>query len=139
MSSQNRSSRIDGLAIFAGATFALGLATIVALDRVGAPDGLVRATGPILVLVGLVVFGLGARNADLASFLAARRRVPPLYGGLSLVAVVAGMALSLYPGLYPNLAGSSDPPLLGVLAGIALGATAYTPLLRRLAQPRSPM
>jgi len=131
MPSQHRSSRIDGLAIFAGATFALGLATIVALGRVGAPDGLVRATGPLLVLVGVAVFGLGARNADLASFLAARRRVPPLYGGLSLVAVAAGMALCLYPGLYPNLARPSDPPFMGVLAGIALGATAYAPLMRR--------
>ena len=52
MSSQSRSSRIDGLAIFAAAVFAVCLATILTLDRVGAPGGLVRAIGPVLALIG---------------------------------------------------------------------------------------
>jgi hypothetical protein len=124
---QSRSSRIDGLAIFAAATFALGLATIIALDRVGAPGGLVRATGPIFTLVAVTLVGLGARNADLASFMAAGRRVSPFYSALGVVGIAAGTAICLYPGL----ASSSDPPLLGVLAGIALGATVSGPLLRR--------
>ena len=127
MSPQNSLSRINGLAIFAGATFALGVATIAALDRVGAPDGLVRAMGPILALLSLAVFGLGARNADLASFIAARRSVPPFYGALGLAAIVAGIVLCLDP----DLASSSDPPLLGLAAGIALGATGFGSLLRR--------
>ena len=124
---QSRSSRIDGLAIFAAATFALGLATIIALDRVGAPGGLVRATGPIFTLVAVTLVGLGARNADLASFIAAGRLVSPFYSALGIVAIAAGIAICLYPGL----ASSSDPPLLGVFAGIALGATVFGPLLRR--------
>ena len=124
---QSRSSRIDGLAIFAAATFALGLATIAALDRVGAPGGLVRAAGLIFTLVAVTLVGLGARNADLASFMAAGRLVSPFYGALSIVAIAAGIAICLYPGL----ASSSDPPLLGVFAGIALGATVFGPLLRR--------
>jgi hypothetical protein len=124
---QSRSSRIDGLAIFAAATFALGLATIIALDRVGAPGGLVRATGPTFTLVAVTLVGLGARNADLASFMAAGRLVSPFYGALGAVGLVAGIAICLYPGL----ASSSDPPLLGVFAGIALGATVFGPLLRR--------
>ena len=127
MSPQNSHARINGLAIFAAATFALGVATIAALDRVGAPAGLVRAAGPILALLTLAVVGLGARSASLASYLAARRSVPPVYGALGLAAVAAGIALSLDPGL----SSSSDPPPLGVAAGIALGAAAFGPLLRR--------
>ena len=86
---QSRSSRIDGLAIFAASAFALGLATIVTLDRVGARGGLVRAIGPVLALIGVTVFGLGARNVELGSFLAAGRRVQPFYGGLCGVAIAA--------------------------------------------------
>ena len=127
MSLQSRSSRIDGLAIFAAAAFALGLMTILTLDRIGAPGGLVRAIGPVLSLVGVTVFGLGARNADIGSFLAAGRRVQPFYGGLCALAVAAGVALCLYP----DLASLSDPPLLGVLIGLAMGATVFGPLLRR--------
>ena len=124
---QSRSSRIDGLAIFAAATFALGLATIMALDRVVAPEGLIRAAGPIFTLVAATLIGLGARNADLASFMAAGRLISPFYGALSIVGLAAGFAICLYPGL----AFSSDPPLPGVFAGIALGATVSGPLLRR--------
>src|SRR6516225_12356048 len=124
---QSRSSRIDGLAIFAAATFALGLATIMALDRVVAPEGLIRAAGPIFTLAAATLIGLGARNADLASFMAAGRLISPFYGALSIVGLAAGFAICLYPGL----AFSSDPPLPGVLAGIALGATVSGPLLRR--------
>ena len=124
---QSRSSRIDGLAIFAAATFALGLATIAALDRAGAPDGLVRASGPVLALLGVTLFGLGARNADLASFMAARRLVSPFYGALSVVAIAAGLVVCLHP----DFDSLSDPPLPGLLAGIALGATVFGPLLRR--------
>ncbi len=82
MSPQTRSRRIDGSAIFAATAFAAGLATIIALDRVGAPAGLVQAGGSILALFGLVVFGLGSRNADLASFMAAGRGLAPIYGAL---------------------------------------------------------
>ncbi len=127
MSLQSRSSGIDGLAIFASSAFALGLAAIVTLDRIGAPGGLVRAIGPVLALIGVTVFGLGARNADLGSFLAAGRRVQPFYGGLCGVAIAAGIALCLYP----DLASPADPPLLGVAIGWALGAIVFAPLLRR--------
>ncbi len=127
MSPQTSHSRINGLAIFAAATFALGVAAIAALDRVGAPDRLIRALGPILALLSLPVVGLSARSADLASYLAARRGVPPFYGGLGLAAVAAGIALCLDP----RLSSPVDPPLLAVAAGIVLGATAFGPLVRR--------
>jgi hypothetical protein len=126
MSQQSQSSRIDGLALFAGATFALGLGTMIALDRVGVPGALVKAMGPVLALVGLTVFGVGSRTAGLASFMAAKRRVRPFYGGLGVVAVTAGIAFCLYP----ELSSLSDPPALGVLAGAALGSVVYGPLVR---------
>ena len=126
MSPQTRSRRIDGSAIFAATAFAAGLATIIALDRVGAPAGLVQAGGSILALFGLVVFGLGSRNADLASFMAAGRGLAPIYGALGTTAVAAGLALCLRPDLTP-----SDPPVLGLAIGLALGTLVYAPLLRR--------
>ena len=46
-SSTNR-ERIDGLALFSATAFGLGLGVIGALERVGAPDGLVAALGPLL-------------------------------------------------------------------------------------------
>ncbi len=126
MTSRDSLRRINGLAVAAAVLFAAGVATALVLDRIGLPAGLVRAIGPVLTLIGLAVFGLGARNADLAAFLAARRSAPAFYGGLALAAVAAGMALCLYPGL-----GSfSDPPPLGVAAGAALGAIVFGPLVR---------
>ena len=115
------------MAIFAAVLFAVGLATLLVLGRIGVTDRLVRAIGPILTLLGLIVFGFGARNADLASFVAARRNAPPFYGGLALAALAAGIALCLDPGL----TSFSDPPPLGAAAGMALGSIAIGPLLRR--------
>jgi hypothetical protein len=120
-------SRIGGLTIFAFATFAVAIVAIVALDRVGAPGGLVRALGPIFVLLGATIIGVVARNADLGSFLAANRSIRPIYGGLNLTAVAAGLALCLNPGLTTP----ANPPWLGVLAGITIGAAGFGPLLRR--------
>ena len=68
--------RIDGLALFAAAAFALGLGLIGALDRVGAPAGFVQALGPLLVILGLATIGLSTRSANLTDFLAARRLTP---------------------------------------------------------------
>jgi len=101
--------------------------TIAALGRVGAPDGLVRALGPMVVLFGVAIVGLGARNADLPTFMAARRRLPALYGALNVAAVAAGIAFCL--GLQST--SGADPPWLGVFAGIGLGVVGYGPLLRR--------
>src|SRR5271166_2340535 len=127
MSWKSRPSRIHGLALFAGAMFAIGLATIVALERVGAPGGFVRAIGPVLALVGISIIGVGARNANLASFIAAGRQVPSFYGGLSTVAFAAGVAICLYP----DVKSPFEPPLLGFFVGAALGMIAYGPFFRR--------
>jgi cation/acetate symporter len=118
---------INGFAAFAAAAFAIGLALLLALERVGAPDAVVQSVGPVLALAGLLVIGVGAHNSDLRSFLAARRAVPPLYGALGLAAVAAGVALCLDPSFVLQ----SDPPLIGVFGGVALAALVYGPLLRR--------
>ncbi len=123
----SRSSRTDGLAIFAVAAFGLAVATTLALDRVGAPDGLVRGAAPVLVLVGFATIGMGAHNADLASFLAARRGLHPFYGALTVAAAAAGMTLSLDPGF----GRSPNPPFLAWGAGVVLAAAGLAPLVRR--------
>jgi hypothetical protein len=127
MTSRDSLKRINALAVAAAVLFAVAVATILVLDRIGVSDRLVRAIGPILTLLGVALFGLGARNADLASFLAARREAPPFYGALSFAAVVAGMTFCFYP----DLASFADPAPLGVAAGAALGAIGFGPLLRK--------
>jgi len=126
MTSLARSSRTDGLAIFATAAFCVGLATVVALARVGAPDGLVRSIGPILALAGSVIIGVAAHNAELAAFLAARRALRPFYGALNVAAVGAGIALCLDP----DLALAADPTWFGVAAGLPVAVIGFQPLLR---------
>src|SRR5271167_476873 len=95
MSSEPHSNRIAGLAAFAAATFAVCVFAIAALDRVGAPERLIRALGPILALVALVVFGLGGGATTLARFVAGGRRAPPSYAALAAAAVTTGVALCL--------------------------------------------
>ena len=127
MSPKDSLRRINALAIPAAVLFAAGAATVLVLDRIGAPDRLVRTIAPILTLIGLALVGLGARSADIASFLAAKRSALPFYGGLGLAATATGMALCLYPGH----ASPADPPLLGMALGVALGAIVFAPLIRR--------
>src|SRR5271157_5841444 len=121
--SQNSHGPTSGLAVFVAATFAVAVATIAALYRVGVPDIIVQGLGPILALFSLAV--VGARSADLASFLAARRGVPVIYGALGLPAVVAGIVLCLDNDLAAPFDASA------IVAGVALGAIGYGPLIRR--------
>src|SRR5574337_671720 len=126
MTAESRSSRTDGLALFATAVFGLGVATTVALARVGAPDGLVLAVGPVLTLAGSLVVGVGAQTAELASFLVARRALRPVYGALNVAAVSAGLALCLDP----DLALASDPAWFGVAAGLPIAVMGFQPVIR---------
>src|SRR5271157_4067018 len=123
--SQNSHGPTSGLAVFVAATFAVAVATIAALYRVGVPDIIVQGLEPILALFSLAVVGAGARSADLASFLAARRGVPVIYGALGLPAVVAGIVLCLDNDLAAPFDASA------IVAGVALGAIGYGPLIRR--------
>ncbi|HEY1941619.1 MAG TPA: hypothetical protein VGH40_05790 [Roseiarcus sp.] len=118
--------RIDGLAAFAAAAFLTGMGLVAALARVGAPDHLVEALGPLIALVGLLVIGALTRTARLADFLAARRAMPPLYGGLAFAATAAGSVLAL--------AGEPGRPMpvpgAFVALGLVIAALIVGPLLR---------
>ncbi|MBV8473973.1 MAG: hypothetical protein JO234_11190, partial [Hyphomicrobiales bacterium] len=118
--------RIDGLATFAAAAFLTGLGLVATLARIGAPDRLVEALGPLIALVGLIIIGALTRTARLADFLAARRAIPPLYGGLAFAATAAGVLLALEgsPGGHLPLPGHA------VALGLAIAALIVSPLLR---------
>jgi cation/acetate symporter len=118
--------RIDGLASFAAVAFLTAIGLVAALARVGAPDRLVEILGPLVALIGLLVIGAVNRTARLADFLAARRAVPPIYGGLAFAATAAGLALTLGPESSAALA-----PWPAAALGLAGAALVIGPLLRR--------
>jgi hypothetical protein len=118
--------RIDGLATFAAAAFLTALGLVAALARVGAPDTVVAALGPLIAVFGLLVIGLVNRTARLGDFLAARRAVPPFYAGMALAATAAGFALA-----FGNDAASAFAPWPAAAAGLVGAALIVGPLLRR--------
>ena len=124
--SQHERDRIDGLATFSAAAFLTGMGLVAALARVGAPDRLVEALGPLIALFGLAVIGALTRSSRLADFLAARRAIPAVYGGLAFAATAAGLVLTLQTG--PG--GRSPLPGVDVALGLALAALIVGPLVR---------
>jgi Na+(H+)/acetate symporter ActP len=117
-------ARIDGRAAFAGAAYLIGVGLIFLLERVGAPDGLVRALGPLFALAGVALLGLLTRSTRVPAFFAADRAIPAPYGGLAFAASAAGLVLCLGP------PGDSPLPLAGVALGLVVGALAVGPLQR---------
>lgn len=113
-------------AAFAAAAFAFVVVAIFALERVGAPDPLVAALGPLAGLVGVAGLGVLTRAKTLLDFLVARRAVPPFYAGLALAAPVGGFALAF--------AGSAEDasrlPWRGVVLGIVFAALVGAPRWR---------
>ena len=118
--------RIDGLAIFVSAAFLTALGLVAALGRVGAPDRVVAALGPLIAVMGLVTIGLVNRTARLADFLAARRAIPRLYAGLALAATATGLALA-----FGGHAADALTPWPAAAAGLVGAALIVGPLLRR--------
>jgi Na+/proline symporter len=115
-------------AAFAAAAFAFVVVAIFALERVGAPDPLVVALGPLAGLIGIAGLGVLTRARTLLDFLVARRAVPPLYAGLALAAPIGGLALSL-AGAEPD---ASRLPWRGVVAGVVFAALIGAPRWRGL-------
>ena len=115
-----------GLAIFAAAAFLLGVGLIAVLERVGAPDGLVQALGPLLALFELGVIGVMTRAPTLLDFLAARRSAPTLYGALAFAATAAGIGIVMASAS----AGASPMPWRGVAVGLAIAALIVAPGVR---------
>jgi Na+/proline symporter len=118
--------RIDGLAVFAAVAFLGGVGVIAALERVGAPDGLVEALGPLIALAGLAVIGFSQRAASLVDFLTARRSVPAFYLGLGFAAIVGGIVLTLASGAQA----ARELPWLPIAAGTGLVGLVVGPALR---------
>ena len=118
--------RIDGLATFVAAAFLTALGLVAALARVGAPDRVVIALGPLVAVLGLVTLGLVNRTTRLGDFLAARRAVPPFYGGMALAATAAGLALAI-----GGEAADAFAPWPAAAAGLVCAALIFGPLLRR--------
>ena len=118
--------RIDGLATFAAAAFLTALGLVAALARVGAPDRVVAALGPLVAVLGLAVLGVVNRTARLGDFLAARRVIPPFYGGMALAVTAAGLALA-----FGGEAASAFAPWPAAAAGLVCAALIVGPLLRR--------
>jgi cation/acetate symporter len=118
--------RIDGLATFVAAAFVTALGLVAALARVGAPDRVVAALGPLVTVMGLVTLGLVNRTARLGDFLAARRAVPPFYSGMALAATAAGLALA-----FGGEAVDVFAPWPAAAAGLVGAALIVGPLLRR--------
>jgi Na+/proline symporter len=113
-------------AAFAVAAFAFVFAAIFALERVGAPDALVAALGPLAGLFGIAGLGVMTRAKTLLDFLVARRAVPPLYAGLALAAPIGGFALAF-------AGAEEDPsrlPWRGAIAGVVIAALFVAPRWR---------
>jgi hypothetical protein len=119
-------AKIDGRALFAGAAYLIGIGLIFLLARVGAPDGLVRALGPLFALAGLALLGLLTRSTRAPAFFVADRAVPAPYAGLALAGIAAGLVVGLDP------AHGSPLPLAGVAIGLAVGGLAVGPALRAM-------
>jgi hypothetical protein len=118
---------INGRAVFCGAAFLTGIGLIVIAERVGAPEALVRSLGGLFALPGLALIGFLARSTNVAQFFAADRAVPKPYGGFSFAGIAGGLALCLLS----NGAAQSPLPLAGVALGLAIGALALGPEVRR--------
>ncbi len=112
--------------LFAAALLGLGFAAMFALERVGAPDALVVALGPLLGLVGLMAVGALTRARTLLDFLSARRAAPAALAGLALAATVGGFALG-----FAATDEGGEAPWRGFGVGVAVAALLVAPRWRR--------
>jgi cation/acetate symporter len=119
--------RIDGRAIFSAAAYLISVGVIFLLERIGAPDGLVRVLGPILALGALVLIGALLRTTRVAAFYAADRAGSPLYGGAAFAAIAAGLMASASQGAQ----GLATPTFAALAVGFLLAALVVGPLARQ--------
>ncbi|MDB5569184.1 MAG: symporter-like protein [Hyphomicrobiales bacterium] len=124
---------IEGRVAFAVAAFLIACGLVGLIDRVGAPESIVVALGPIVTLSGLAVLGLLLQAMRISRFYAAGRATPAPYAALAWAGLAAGLALPFLPGERGAL--SSPALLVSVLAGLgggmALAGAATGPLLRK--------
>jgi cation/acetate symporter len=122
MQDQRERAKIDGRATFAGAAYLMGVGLIFLLGRVGAPDRLVQALGPLFGLSAVSLLGVLTRSTRVPAFFIADRAIPAPYCGLAFAAFAAGLVLCLGP--------AGPLPLAGVAIGLCLSGLIVGPLLR---------
>ena len=113
---------------FAMAAFAVLAALVSLLDRVGAPESLVRLLGPIFILAGLATMGVLLRSVRVSRFYAAGRAVPVPYVGFAAVATCVGLA---FPFLPPAAETPGLPVAVGAAVGLVVALLAFGPYLRK--------
>jgi hypothetical protein len=117
---------VGAKASFAAAAFALVLIVVFALERIGAPDRLVAALGPLAALVGIAAIGVLARARNLLEFLVAHRAAPASYAGLALAATAGGLTLALAA----SNANVDNLPWRGMSAGVVIAVLVVGPRWR---------
>ena len=127
--------RIDRRYLAAGAAFAVFIAAMFALERLGLSRRWIAAVfllGPVVVYAGI---GLAARTMQPADYYVAGRRVPAIYNGMAIgadwMSVASFMSLTgiLYVTGFGGLA-----YVIGWTGGFCLIAFALAPYLRRFGQ-----
>ncbi len=128
---QDRSQRagIDGRFAFTLAVLLSGIGLLALMNRIGVPDGLVKALAVIFVLAVITTIAALLRTMRVSSFYAAGRSVPAPYAGLAMAGLGAALFLPFVP---PVPQGTS---LSELFAGFACGMTCASlvtgPLLRK--------
>jgi cation/acetate symporter len=120
---------IDGRFAFAFAILLSGIGLLALMNRIGVPDGLVRALAVIFILAGLVTVTALLRTMRVSWFYAAGRAVPAPYAGLA----IAGLGTALFLPFVPPLPqGTSLTELFaGFACGMACASLITGPLLRK--------
>src|SRR5579863_7984922 len=117
--------RINGRAVFAAAAYLISLGVTFILERIGAPEALVRNLAPMVAIAALAMVGVAVRSSRLAAVLSADRAGSPIYAGAALAAIAAGLVVSLSNGP------ASNAPLDALVAGALIGALVIGPLARQ--------
>ena len=124
-----RRASVDGRVAFGLSAFAFVTLLLSLLDRVGAPERLVSALGPLAAVCGLAGLGLLLRCMRISRFYAAGRDMPAPYAGLALAALFIALFIPFAP---PAADGANlKSVILGFLAGATLAAMITGPLLRK--------
>lgn len=132
LSPQDEQTRaaVDGRVAFGLSCMAVAALLLHLLDRIGAPEALVSALGPLVCLVGLSIVGLMLRNMQVSKYYAADRSVPAAWAGLAVAGLIGGIVAPLAPP-GPGSWGARDL-VLGFIGGGALLAFVTGPLLRKV-------
>ncbi len=114
---------------FAAAVFAVAYAFIALLDRMGAPEGFIRALSPYFTIIALATLGALLHSMRVSYYYAAGRSVPAEYAGFALASLCAGLMLPFAPQFAARSWGLGLAG--GTFAGVALAGCILGPMLRK--------